>query len=48
MPYHTNSIATFQFEDIRGSLISRSEQLEEIVRPGRDDSLIRKTGVRSR
>lgn len=48
MPVHTNTIDAYQFEDIRGSLQPRSEELEIFARPGKDDTTVRLTGVRGR
>jgi hypothetical protein len=48
MPVHTNTIDAYEFEDIRGSLQPRSEELEVFSRPGKDDTTVRLTGVRGR
>jgi hypothetical protein len=48
MPIHTNTIDAYEFEDIRGSLQPRSEELEVFSRPGVDDTTVRLTGVRGR
>jgi hypothetical protein len=48
MPVHTNTIDAYEFEDIRGSLQPRSEELEVFSRPGLDDTTVRLTGVRGR
>lgn len=48
MPIHTNTIASYQFEDIRGSLQPESEEIELFSRPGKDGSTVRLTGVRGR
>lgn len=47
MPIYTNSIDEFEFEDIVGRLQPKAEQLEVIVRPGRDGEILAKTGVRA-
>jgi len=48
MPFHTNTIDAYEFEDIRGSLQPESEELEVFSRPGKDGSTVRLTGVRGR
>jgi hypothetical protein len=48
MPLATNSIGEFQFEELRGSLQPRSQDLEILIRPGKDDSTVRLTGVRGK
>lgn len=48
MPVHTNTIDAYEFEDIRGSLQPRSEELEVFSRPGKDETTVRLTGVRGR
>lgn len=48
MPIHTNTIDAYEFEDIRGSLQPRSEDLEVFSRPGKDDTTVRLTGVRGK
>lgn len=46
MPIHTNTIGAYSFEDIRGQLQPKQQQLEVIVRPGLRGESTRKTGVR--
>lgn len=48
MPIHTNTIDSYEFEDIRGSLQPESEELELFSRPGKDGTTVRLTGVRGR
>lgn len=47
MPIHVNTIDAFEFEDIRGRLQPKAEQLEVIVRPGHAGETTRRTGVRA-
>ncbi len=47
MPIHTNTIGAFAFEDIRGRLQPKAQQLEVIVRPGHAGETTRKTGIRA-
>jgi hypothetical protein len=47
MPLFANSIDDFDFEDMFGVLHPKAEQLEVIVRPGRNGEALRKTGVRA-
>lgn len=48
MPFHTNSIAGYQFEDIRNSLIGASQTFEDLSRPGKDGTAVRLLGVKGR
>lgn len=47
MPFHVNSIGAYEFEDLRGRLQPKAEQLEVIVRPGHAGETTRRTGVRA-
>lgn len=48
MPIHTNSIGSFTFFDLVGSIYPRQEQIEVIERPGVNGSGARKTGARGK
>jgi hypothetical protein len=48
MPVHDHYIDAYQFEDLRGMIVPRSEDIELLARPGKDDTTARLTGVRGR
>lgn len=48
MPVLTNKIDTLFFDDLRGNIPLREQQLETFTRPGIDGVGFRKTGKRSR
>ncbi len=48
MPFHTNTIDEFEFEDMRGQLQPKARQLEVMVRLGHDGESVRNTGVRAK
>lgn len=47
MPIYTNSIDEFEFEDMVGRLHLPAEQLESIVRPGKEGETLRKMAPRA-
>ena len=47
MPIHTNSIGIHTFEDLKGNVQKRGEQLQRFVRPGIDGAGYRMTGART-
>jgi hypothetical protein len=47
MPFHLNTIDEYQFEDIRGRLQPKAQQMEITVRAGVSGEAFRRTGVRA-
>jgi hypothetical protein len=47
MPYHLNTIGIYSFEDIRGRLQPKAQQMEITVRAGLAGEAFRRTGVRA-